>query len=311
KIDLISTGGNIPENINFIQVSDLGRNGINRGEGQKRRVRAILDHYRQDDPDNTAFIRFQSDCKDEGDETSLKHFVNSQGTNLIAGKARLIIDGLPCPNLESLRHDYAISTGLTPYGEDFDRYTRHRILSIIKQEIGRLRANLYPDRIFEIVLLTDYDFSDLIPPNQIKQCKAHEITPLAESAIERTKRLIREAVTQLKETGEKVPERAIASLSGLARTTVNRCRAFLDEILATFTISNPYSNCGQAKTLTQTDLALINDATAYLAAASEASLLTEFENILEIFDRSQWSNLWEFIPIPVRDMLLSQLLAIA
>jgi len=311
KIDLISTGGDIPENIDFIQVIDLGRNGKNRGEGQKRRSKAILDHYRQDDPDNTAFIRFQSDCKEDDDQTSLRHFVNSQGTNLIAGKHRLIVDGLPTPNLESLRHDYSITTGLNPYCEDFDRYVHHRTLSIIKQEIGRLRANLYPDRIFEVVLLTDYDFSGLIPPDQIKQVKAHEITPDAESAIERTKRLIGEAVTQLNQTGEKITERAIASLSGLARTTINRCRAFLDQILATIAISNPYSKCGQAETLTQTDLDLINDATDYLAAASEASLLTEFEALLEVFDRSQWSNLWGFIPIPIRDKLLNQLLAIA
>ncbi len=211
-IDLITTGGDIPENINFIQVIDLGRMGINRGEGQKRRSKVILDHYRETDPNNTAVIRFQSHCKDEDDQTSLKHFVNSQGTNLIAGVTRLIIDGLPCPNLESLRHDYAVSTGLNPYGEDFDRYTRHRILSIIKQEIGRLRANLYPDRIFEVVLLTDYDFSGLIPPNQIKQVKAHEITPDAESVKERTNRLIGEAANRLWETGEKVTERAIATV---------------------------------------------------------------------------------------------------
>lgn len=310
-IDPISTGGDIPENIRFIQVSDLGRNGISRGNQQKRMVRAILDHYRETDPDNTAFIRFQSHCKDEGDETSLRHFVNSQGTNLIAGVTRLIIDGLPCPNLEAMRHDYAISTGNNPYGEDFDRYTRHRILSIIKQEIGRLRANLYRDRIFEVVLLTDYDFSDLIPPNQIKQCKAHEITPDAESVSERTNRLILEAANRLWETGEKVTERAIASLAGLARTTVHRAREFLDEILATIAISNPYSKCGQAENLTQTELDLINDATDYLAAAGEDSLLTEFEALLEVFDRSQWSNLWGFIPIPIRDKLLNQLLAIA
>jgi len=160
--------------------------GINRGEGQKRRSKAILDYYRQDDPDNTAFIRYLSHCKEDDDQTSLRHFINSQGTNAIAGKHRLIVDGLPTPNLEALRHDYSITTGLNPYGEDFDRYTRHRILSIIKQEIGRLRANLYPDRIFEVVLLTNYDFSGLIPPNQIKQVKAHEITPDAESVKERT-----------------------------------------------------------------------------------------------------------------------------
>jgi hypothetical protein len=310
KIDLITTGGGIPENIDFLQVTDLGRMGINRGEGQKRRSKAILGHYRQNDPDNTAVIRFQSHCKDEDDQTSLKHFINSQGTNAIAGVPRLIIDGLPCPNLESLRHDYAVSTGNDPDGEDFDRYVHHRILSIVRQEIGRVRANLYPGR-FEIVFLTDYDFSGLIPVNQIKQVKAHEITPNAESAIERTKRLILESVEKLQETGQKITERAIASLTGMARTTINRCREFLDEILATFTIKDSYSNCGQAENLAQTDLDLINDATDYLAASSDDSLLTEFEALLEVFDRNQWAALWGFIPIPVRDKLLNQLLAIA
>jgi hypothetical protein len=85
----------------------------------------------------------------------------------------------------------------------------------------------------------------------------------------------------------------------------------LDEILATFTIKDSYSNCGQAKNLTQTDIDLINDAVAYVEAAGEDSLLTEFEALLEVIDRSQWSNLWEFIPIPVRDTILSQLIAIA
>jgi hypothetical protein len=311
KINLISTGGGILQNIDFIQVSDLGRNGINRGEGQKRRVKAIHEHYRQIDPNNTAAIRFKSHCADDDDQTSLRHFVNSQGTNAIAGVSRLVIDGLPCPNLESLRHDYAVSTGDDPDGEGFDRYVHNRILSIVRQEIGRVRANLYPDRRFEIVLLTDYDFSGLIPPNQMRQCKAHEITPIAESAIERTKRLIGEAANQLWESGEKITERAIASLSGLSRSVVNRARQFLDEILAQFTIRNPYSKVGQTENLTQTDFDLINDAVAYVEAASEDSLLTEFEAILEVIDRSKWTIFWGFIPIPVRDTILSQLIAIA
>jgi hypothetical protein len=181
----------------------------------------------------------------------------------------------------------------------------------VRQEIGRVRANLYPDRIFEVVLLTDYDFSGLIPPNQLRQCKAHEITPNAESAIERTKRLILESVEKLQETGQKISERAIASLSGLTRSVVNRARQFLDEILAQFTISNPYSKVGQAETLTESEIDLINDATAYLAASSDDSLVTEFEAVLEVIDRSQWAALWGFIPIPVRDKLLDRLLAIA
>jgi hypothetical protein len=184
-------------------------------------------------------------------------------------------------------------------------------LSIVKQEIGRVRGNLYPDRRFEIVLLTDYDFSGLIPANQIKQVKAHEITPNAESAIERTKRLIGEAVSQLQESGQKITERAIASISGLARTTISRCREFLDEILATIAIDTPYSKCGQAENLTQTEIDLINDATDYLAAAGDDSLLEVFEALLEVFDCNQWAALWEFIPIPIRDKLLNQLLATA
>ncbi|KAB0243983.1 hypothetical protein EZJ55_00430 [Microcystis aeruginosa EAWAG127a] len=184
-------------------------------------------------------------------------------------------------------------------------------MSTVKQETGRPRANRYQDRIFEIVLLTDYDFSGLIPANQLRQCKAHEITPDAESTKERTNRLILEAANQLWETGEKITERAVATVTGMARTTINRCREFLDEILATFTIKDSYSKCGQAETLTQTDTDLINDATVYLEAASEDSLLTEFGNILEVLDRNQWDALWGFIPIPIRDKLLNQLLAIA
>jgi hypothetical protein len=96
----------------------------------------------------------------------------------------------------------------------------------------------------------------------------------------------------------------------LSRSVVNRARQFLDEILAQFTIRNPYSKVGQTENLTQTDFDLINDAVAYVEAASEDSLLTEFEALLEVFDRNQWAALWGFIPIPVRDKLLNQLLAI-
>jgi hypothetical protein len=81
--------------------------------------------------------------------------------------------------------------------------------------------------------------------------------------------------------------------------------------LATFTIKDSYSNCGQAENLAESEIGLFDDATAYLAASSDDSLLEVFEALLEVFDRKQWSILWGFIPIPVRDKLLNQLLAIA
>jgi hypothetical protein len=50
---------------------------------------------------------------------------------------------------------------------------------------------------------------------------------------------------------------------------------------------------------------------SYVEAAGDDSLLEVFEALLEVFDRSKWTIFWEFIPIPVRDKLLNQLLAIA
>jgi hypothetical protein len=97
----------------------------------------------------------------------------------------------------------------------------------------------------------------------------------------------------------------------MARTTINRCREFLDEILATIAIKDSYSNCGQAENLTESEIGLFDDATDYLAASSDDSLLTEFEALLEVFDRKQWTTLWGFIPIPIRDKLLNRLLTIA
>ena len=120
-----------------------------------------------------------------------------------------------------------------------------------------------------------------------------------------------EAANRLWESGQKITERAISTVTGMARTTINRCREFLDEILATFTIKDSYSNCGQAENLTQTDTDLINDASAYLEASSDDSLVTEFEAVLEVIDRSKWPIFWEFLSNPVRDKLLDRLLAIA
>jgi hypothetical protein len=312
-LDTVATGDGLPDNIDFTQVTDLGRMGKNRGDAQKRRAKAILDHYRAIDPENTTVIRFQSHAKEDGDQESLHHFVHSQGTNAIAGKTRLIIDGLPCPNLESLKHDYACYTGNFPDedSEDFKSYVHHRILSLLQQEIGRPRANLDPDRWFEIILLTDYDLSDLIPSERVRSIKAHELAPEAESAGERNKRLIGEAVDQLKAEGKEITQRAIARVSGLARETIRRLRDFLDELLrvATNAIDTLYSKCGHPPDPPEP---LPDDAVflarEYLPLAADGELLGEFETVLDTFPRRYWFGIWESIPAVTQEKLLSRLI---
>jgi hypothetical protein len=312
-LDTVTTGDGLPDNIDFLQVNDLGRMGKNRGEAQKRRAKAILDRYWEIDPEKPTVIRFQYHAKEDGDRESLHHFVHSQGTNAIAGKTRLIIDGLPCPNIESLKHDYACYTGNLPDedSEDFKSYVYHRILSLLQQEIGRVRANLDPDRRFEIILLTDYDLSDLIPSERVRSIKAHELAPEAESTIERTKRLMTEAVDRLTCEGKEITERAIARVSGLARETIRRLRDFLDDLLgvATNAIDPLYSKCGHPPDPLEP---LPDDAVflarEYLPLAADGELLGEFETVLDTFPRRYWLRIWESIPAVTQERLLSRLI---
>ncbi|MDV3002927.1 MAG: hypothetical protein N5P05_004582 [Chroococcopsis gigantea SAG 12.99] len=325
-IDTVTTGDGLPDNIDFRQVTDMGRLGIARGKQQSLRVEAILDHYKEIDKDNTAIISFKSHSKDDPDR--LHHYTHSQGNNHAAGIKRLIIDGLPCPNLTSLKHDYFILTGLSPTvwnpdkkesenTEDFKLYIRHRVATILKQEIGRLRANRYPDRRFEVIFLTDYEFLSDIISGPIVNIEAHQITPDAESVINRTKRLIKEAVEKLAKEGKRISERAIAAITGLARNTINRLRAFLDEVigLATNTIDNLYSKCGQSPEVDDETLEAIDEA---LSAATDDKEFWEFlSDCLAVltddlsYDRRAWRQLWRSLSPDNQKRILPRLIEMA
>ncbi|MDV3002943.1 MAG: hypothetical protein N5P05_004598 [Chroococcopsis gigantea SAG 12.99] len=339
-IETVTTGDGLPDNIDYRQVTDLGRLGISRGKQQLKRVQAILDHYKELDGDNTAIISFKPRPlrksnkrpplldKDNtsiiSDPDRLYHFVHSQGTNLAAGKKRLIIDGIPCPNLSSLKHDYFAITGRSPTlwnpdlkesenTEDFKLYIRHRIATLVKQEIGRLRANRYLDQRFEVIFLTDYEFlTDIIPSNLIVELKAYQITPAAESVGDRTRRLIRETVDKLLKEGKRVSERAIAQITGLHRNTINRLRSFLDEVirLATSTTRSISSKCGHPQTGDESTLETINDC---FLAAGEWEILDFLNDCLDALgdNPETWGDFWAAITPENQKRILPRLLLIS
>lgn len=300
SVEVVSCESFKTDNITFTQLIDLGKMGQQRGQRQQQRANAIIAHYKTTRGDkNIAVIRFKRHSKD--DPNALNHFVHSQGTNAAEGKTTLIIDGLPCPNLESLKHDYAVTTGNFPSceSEDFKQYVNYRINSIIKQEIGRNRANRYPDQQFEVIFLTNHDLSWLGLVNQVK---AREITPDAESKTERIERLISEAVTQLMSEGKKVTQTAVSQLTGYTQQHISRLKKLL--ILL---INNHKAKCVKNSDPPDNFVYLASE---YLPLAEKNELLSVLDLTLSIYPQSNWLILWEFIPDQTRVSLLTQIFAL-
>lgn len=303
SVEVIECESKKPDNITFTQVIDLGKMGQQRGQQQSSRANAIIAHYKTTRGEsNVATIRFKRHSKDDPD--ALNHFVHSQGTNAVEGKTTLAIDGVPCPNLESLKHDYAVTTGKDPEKntEDFERYANHRINSIIKQEIGRIRANRYPDQQFEVIFLTNHDLSWLGLVNQVT---AREITPDAESKTERFKRLVSEAVNQLIESGKKVTQTAVSHLTGYSQQYISQFKKLL-QMLIEFFKAKVVKNSDPLDS--SSDLGFLGK--NYLPLVEKNELLTEFGMVLDIYPQSDWLALWEFLPDETRVSLLAQIFAL-
>jgi hypothetical protein len=98
-----------------------------------------------------------------GDE--LNHFVDARGSNRFEGANELIIFGLPRPNIGAKLTEYICLTGrlvkLEDNDEDFARFYKGACIAELIQEIGRLRANRYPDQQFTIYVVDNEDLSEL------------------------------------------------------------------------------------------------------------------------------------------------------
>lgn len=268
-----------------VQIAGLGRLGQQRGKEQQRRTKAVDDELSQRHP-NAGVIRFKRQAQ-EGD---YRWFIESRGVNDAETLDTLILDGIPCENLESLAADFAclygrppiegkqtvktpikltnqLPDGIEPYFElsisadpDFAEFVRRRILANIRQAEGRLRASRRAGEQLTIYILGDYPLDE-----PVELVRATDITLEAASKSERVELAIKAAVEQLKAAGEKVTQQAIAKIAGYTRGHISRYQNLII-LLIEGTISNAIAQASppdpppdEAEWLSESYLPLIAD----------------------------------------------------
>ena len=210
------------ENLELLQVVDLGKLGKQRGNHQEKRLNAIVQHYRTQDP-TTKLI----DYKRNGGDGSW--WVDSRGVNAFEDCNTLILAGTPCPNLIDLLAEYHCLIGrlVTDEDEDFRRFVAGKIEAEYIQAIGRTRANRRPETAVKVIILSDFQFQSI----ETTLIKASDITLEAATKKERMERAIEQAVKQLLSAGKKVTQTAIARLVGVSQGYVSRFRQLLQTLL--------------------------------------------------------------------------------
>ena len=279
--------------LKITQVTDLGRLGTQRGKEQERRVSILIEHLKKT-RDRTKVIRF----KKLAGSNDYRWFIESRGSNDLQDATTLILDGLPCPNLEQLRAEYTCIFGRVPDLEDdslFEAFITRRIQSEIKQAIGRLRSSRRAGEFLEVIVLTDFPLD--LPVDQVK---ASSITIEAASKQERWQIAIAEAVERLANEGAKITQAAIASLAGCTQQQVSKYREFLQRLLiGTYkasVVENPPPDLDD-------DIGWI--ATEYLAKCDPETLPTELAIVLEALPKNRWRRLFESLPYSVQVEALS------
>jgi hypothetical protein len=212
-----------PENLTLIQVTDLGRLGVQRGNQQHQRVSAIVAHYQQQDA-TTQVIDFKKFAL----ESSGCWWRDSRGINDFEGTTRLILVGTPCRNVADLQAEYGVLVGQYPQDDDaqFRAYVDRSILSEFHQAIGRLRSHRRAETPLEVILLSDFE---LDCPTQ--KVKAADITINASTKKERFFLAVQAVGEQLKATGTKITQRAIAALIPYSQQYVSQHWKLLQTLL--------------------------------------------------------------------------------
>lgn len=207
-------------NLELIQVSDMGRMGMQRGKEQQRQTAAIVAHYKEIDP-NTQVIDFK---RNEADGA---WWVDSRGVNDFLTTTTLILVGTPCRNLNDLLAEYALLTGdHNAEDEAFKGFVDRKILADFHQAIGRLRSHRRPGEKLTIVLLSNFNLD--IP---VRHVRAVDITPEAGGKFDRFVLAVESAIAVLKEQGLKITQSAISQIAGYSQQYLSRHWKLLQTLL--------------------------------------------------------------------------------
>ncbi len=197
-------------NPHIIQVPDLGRMGMQRGDDQTRRLEALISHYKQLDPSTQAldFKKFA---------TGRVWWRDSRGLNDFTNVRTLIVVGTPCRNLLDLLAEYVTLTGkvFSTDDPDFNAFVDRQILADIRQCFGR-KTGARCQQGDLIVFVSDFELD--FPTQQIK---ASDITIEAASKSECMVNGIKQAIAWLSDQGKKVTQQAIADFLGKTRAAIS------------------------------------------------------------------------------------------
>lgn len=318
-------------NLEVTQIGTMGRLGV----GSERsgfclsRVDAIINQIQQDTPGEVAVIDFKRHTK-EGDGKR-RWWVDSRGVNDLKDCLALILVGTPCRNLADLEAEFTVlfgrspkvgservkypiqvngtpSADLQPYFEmevsadpEFREFCRRRILADYHQAVGRLRSHRRPGEQLRVYIVADYP---LDIPVTLK--RASDITPEAATKTERTEMAIRGAVQQLKATGQKVTQRAIATLTGYSQQYISRFRNLL--LLLLDTPNSKSSKTGEPPPDPDEVQWMGQEYLPKLAEAPPAELLEGVLTTFEAYGREVFHQIWDAVPAAAQIKILQILM---
>lgn len=317
-------------NLEVIQVTGLGRLGLaQRSEYCTDRLDAVAAQIEKQASGDVAVLDFKRHTT-SGD--GKRHWwVDSRGINDLETCQTLILTGTPCPNLSELEAEFTVLYGRAPkegtervrypvqlnglssgdsqpYFElevsadpQFREFVRRRILAAFRQAIGRLRAHRRPGESLKVYIIADYplDFP-------VTQVKAKDITPEAASKVERVEMAIRDAVSQLQATGQKITQSAIATIAGLTQGYISRFRKLLQTLLDdSYSKSNNFADPPPDPD----DIAFNGE--IYLPLLAEESPDEVLKGMLATFEahgQAAFKTIWDATPAATQVKILKTLL---
>lgn len=304
-----------PAQVRVVQVTGLGKLGVQRREGLQNRVKAVRAELQRRHPDLVTI-----DLKRYAEPGDLIWMSTSRGANDAAQASAIALIGTPIRNLHALAADFAITYGYVPHRDDpaFGAYVERAIAIELQQGLGRLRANRRPGEALTVYLLTDYP----LPFPVTEQISAGEISPEARSKLEQTQAAIAAAIQWLTAQGKDITQAAVARVSKYSRQYVSRLWTWVQQTLLEPLVTKGAPPPDPSPPPDPPDPP---DPAAAEIAASAIDLLElvteqltpeEFtEEVLELFlsyltEPCYWQAFWEQLPDHLWEAVLTPLLAL-
>lgn len=285
-------------NLTIIQVADLGRMGMQRGKQQQQRAAALVEHYRQLDPDTKVidFKKYQADGA---------WWRDSRGVNDFTQIKTLILVGTPCRNVTDQVAEYAILTDISnPEDSGFKAFVDRAILADFYQAIGRLRSHRRASEQLQVILLSDFELD--IPTQQVL---ASDITLEAATKRERFIKAALAALEHLKVEGQKLTQTAVAALTNYSQQYLSRYWKLLLLLLEETNSKSGSTSNLVCEAEPSEVVRVVGQILATVAAETDApQLLRELGEVLPWLTFKQWKQVWSFLPASKQVKVLSALL---